>query len=221
MEWDEVLNCVKDVKLIANQDNVRRMLEQSGKYTTRSLYKHLLNPGAIYTPMMQIWEAKIPLKVKNFMWLLNKDRIQAAEQLKKKNRKGSEKCKLCNQVGTPSHVIFSCVVAQWPWCELRDFLGWDYTPVNISDLNTLTCWDDRIRKSKAITVIISAACRIVWLTRNEYVFQDRILSNPEGELIVMLQKWSTLSTGEERRMIKECAAKMARRTGMTAALVDD
>lgn len=161
MEWDELLQDLKDVRLKDEPDNIRWMLESSGKYTVRSLYKHLLNPGARYSAMTGFWEAKIPLKVKVFLWLLNKDIIQATEQLKKKNWKGSDRCKMCGLTETPSHVIFQCAPVKWLWWELKECIGWDDAPNNISDINIELWWKDKNDKNM-IAAVIAAACWIIW-----------------------------------------------------------
>lgn len=214
MEWDELLQSLSGVQLTTEYDTVRWMLEPSGRYTTRSLYRHLLNPGAVYTPMTEMWEAKIPLKVKIFMWLLNKDRIQAAEQLKRKNWKGSDKCKMCGHLEKPSHIMFECVVARWLWATLREYLGWRNPVTNISDVNLMLFWNGRTKDSSLLAIIIAAACWSIWLTRNDYVFRDVIITNPDAliyRMISMMRKWSVLSNGDARRRILEAATEIMNR----------
>jgi hypothetical protein len=41
-------------------------LESSGKFTNRSLYRLMTNSGEIDLRMKQVWEEKLPLKVKIF-----------------------------------------------------------------------------------------------------------------------------------------------------------
>lgn len=71
--------CLNNVQVSTAPDNIRWAMEKSGEFTTKSFYKYMLNPVVSFTPMSEMWKIKIPLKVKLFMWLLNKDRIQAAE----------------------------------------------------------------------------------------------------------------------------------------------
>lgn len=88
MEWDELQTCLSGVVLTEGQNKVRWELEKSGKFTMKSIYNHLLNTGVENAATKKIWQAKIPLKVKIFIWLLNKGRIQSVEQLKRKNLEG-------------------------------------------------------------------------------------------------------------------------------------
>lgn len=74
MEWDELQQCVMEVRLNDEPDTEKWMLEKTGKFSVRSLYKHLMNPGMELMAVKPMWEANVPLKVKIFIWLLNKDR---------------------------------------------------------------------------------------------------------------------------------------------------
>jgi len=84
-EWAELLEILNEVQLTEGVDKMVWALEKSGQYTTRSLYKSLTTGGMIDARAMLIWKSPIPLKVKNFMWMANHDRIQCGVQLKKKN----------------------------------------------------------------------------------------------------------------------------------------
>jgi hypothetical protein len=54
-------------------------------YTTKSMYKHVSFLGVISRRMKQVWTTKVPLKVRIFMWQVFHDKLQPAEQLKKRN----------------------------------------------------------------------------------------------------------------------------------------
>jgi hypothetical protein len=45
--------------------------------------------------MWEVWGAKLPLKIKVFLWQMYNDRLQTAEQLKKRNWKGEIEYQLC------------------------------------------------------------------------------------------------------------------------------
>lgn len=55
---------------------------------------------------------------------------------------------------------------------------------------------------------------IIWLTRNEYVFKEVIISSPEvlmRKLIALLQIWSALSKGEAMAKILDYATDLKNR----------
>jgi hypothetical protein len=81
---------LRNVQLMDEEDRVVWKLEQSGKYTMRSLYRFITFGGVIDTRMMEIWNTKIPLKVLIFLWMAWHDRIQTTKQLRRRNWDGSK-----------------------------------------------------------------------------------------------------------------------------------
>jgi hypothetical protein len=89
-EWRELMTKLRNVQLIDEEDRVVWKLEQSGKYTTRSMYRFITFGGVIDTRMIEIWNTKIPLKVQIFLWMAWHDRIQTTQQLRRRNLDGSK-----------------------------------------------------------------------------------------------------------------------------------
>ena len=59
------------------------VLEKSGKYSIRSLYKALTFGGIENKFLRDIWKSRIPLKIQIFIKMVYHDRIQAEVQPKK------------------------------------------------------------------------------------------------------------------------------------------
>lgn len=76
-EWQQLQLILGDITLTEGRDRVYWGLEQSGKYTSRSLYKLMTTGGVRDMQMMMIWKCNIPFKVKIFMWMAIHDRIQS------------------------------------------------------------------------------------------------------------------------------------------------
>ncbi|KAK3135884.1 hypothetical protein QOZ80_5BG0424700 [Eleusine coracana subsp. coracana] len=151
---------------------------------------------------------------------LNKDRIQAMEQLKKKNWKGSKLCKMCGSVETPTHVIFECPTANYVWCILRDGLKWAKLG-NISEANLKIMTKRSGEEKRITTIIISAACWTIWLAINDYVFRNMVLSTPESlayKLTTMLQKWSAKSNAGMGERIQEASAAIEQQVRKTVEM---
>jgi hypothetical protein len=55
-------------------------------------YWHLCFGGVISNRMKEVWDAKLPLKVKIFLWQMVHGKLQTAEQLKKREWKGKINC---------------------------------------------------------------------------------------------------------------------------------
>lgn len=154
------------------------------------------------------------------MWLLNKDRIQAAEQLKRKRWKGDKKCEVCGEIETPSHLIFECPIAKFLWCKIAQTCGWQVVPRNISDINMLLAKESNNRVQEGVSILIAAACWTVWLNRNAFVFREEIIPSPDTLIIrtvLLMQKWSLLSGEKWRSVILEMASRLRQSADETGA----
>ena len=62
--------------LDVGQDNIICALENSKSFSTKSLYSFMTNRGVILKYSNSCWKARIPLKIKIFLWQLSNDRLQ-------------------------------------------------------------------------------------------------------------------------------------------------
>lgn len=113
-EWKEMMEKLPGIYLIDEPDKVVQKLEYSGKFTTRNMYMYVTFSGVVDVRMMEIWKAKIPLKVQIFFWMAWYYRIQTARQLKKRNWDGSKFCKYCGKEETLDHLLSQCPIATTP-----------------------------------------------------------------------------------------------------------
>lgn len=112
-------------------------LKRSGIFSTASLYRELQFPGMKNDFMMDIWEAKLPLKIRIFLWQVCNDKIQSAEQLVKRNWPGNVVCKMWGMVESTYHIIFGCVMAHFFWWFAREVFGWRSVPPSVPDFREL------------------------------------------------------------------------------------
>jgi hypothetical protein len=56
--------------------------------------------------MISIWTAKLPLKIKMFLWQVCNGKVQSVEQI----AKGPTQCKLCGQVESIEHIFVQCAL---------------------------------------------------------------------------------------------------------------
>ena len=75
---------LRGVRLQGSKDYPIWILEKSGSYSTRSMYRFLSHRGVINKRMERLWKSKLPLKLKIFMWLAIQGRIQTGVALKQK-----------------------------------------------------------------------------------------------------------------------------------------
>jgi hypothetical protein len=83
--------------------------------------------------MMNVWRAKLPLKIKIFLWQVCNDKVQSAEQLQKKNWSGPLECKLCGDIETAEHIFLRCALASFAWSVFKDAMGWNCPPITMND----------------------------------------------------------------------------------------
>jgi hypothetical protein len=75
------------------------------------MYVDLMN---VHTRFLRkyLWKLKIPLKIKVFMWFLNKKVLLIRDNLAKMNWNGSTKCCFCDSKETVNHLFISCPFAK-------------------------------------------------------------------------------------------------------------
>ena len=125
--WEQLMDKLRGVRLQGSKDYPIWILEKSGCYSTRSMYRFLSHRGVINKRMERLWKSKLPLKLKIFMWLAIQGRIQTGVALKQKNWKGDVNCNLCASPETVNHVLFQCVMARFVWASFKEALGWIYS----------------------------------------------------------------------------------------------
>jgi hypothetical protein len=126
LEWEELERELEQVSLSDREDSISWVLSPNGQFSTSSLYKHCSFSGVVDVRMEELWSSKLPLKIKNFLWLVFRERIQTVDNLKKKRWKGEEKCMFCLECESVDHLLFGCYLAVY-------VLGWDAIPRSVKD----------------------------------------------------------------------------------------
>lgn len=133
-EWERLVDLLDKYRLRGGKDKFIWILDKSGQYTTRSMYRRLAFRGVTNRKMIKLWKSKLPYKLKVFMWLAIQDRLQTGVNLKKKEWKGSKKCCLCGEAGTMDHIFFHCHITRIIWACFKEALGWDRCPLSMQDI---------------------------------------------------------------------------------------
>jgi hypothetical protein len=79
-QWRELVQRVQDVELVPGRDKVSWHLEQSGKFSVKSMYASL-SLGATVAHFKDMWETNLPLKIKIFSWQLALDKFRPDNRL--------------------------------------------------------------------------------------------------------------------------------------------
>jgi hypothetical protein len=166
----ELISKISNVTLDNRRDMFRWDLNTSGTFFVRSMYHHLLNYHAPFRHKF-IWKLKIPLKIKIFLWYLQRGIILTKDNLVRKNWKGSQKCCFYNTNEIIKHLLFDCHHAKQIWMIV--YLATGLTPPNsVSYMfrNWLHFLDDKMKK---ITMAgVAALCWAIWRCRNDIIFNN-------------------------------------------------
>jgi hypothetical protein len=111
-EWERLMDSLEDFWLSEEADKFVWLLDKSGNYTTRYMYRRLTFRGADNKRMQKPWKSILPNKIEVFVWLVTQDRLQTGVNLKKKERRGDKNCCLCGIDETSDHICFHCHVAR-------------------------------------------------------------------------------------------------------------
>jgi hypothetical protein len=98
-----------------SQDNDQAIWKwsKSGKFTIKFVYEHLTkrDVGPSYN---KVWRAKLPKKIKVFMWLVDQKAILAKDNMKK-SWQGEPDCYFCGQFEDTGHLLFTCPISKIIW----------------------------------------------------------------------------------------------------------
>lgn len=135
-EWYALVAILQSAHLSPAQDFFLWPLEISGKFSTGSLYKAVFRYSGSLEPM-DIWKARIPAKIKNFLRQLVRGRLPSGDQVLMRHGPGDGKCALCREDVNVDHIFFRCILAQFIWSWVRDAIGCMWTPSNFAAFHNL------------------------------------------------------------------------------------
>jgi hypothetical protein len=91
---------------MARRDFFSRGLTKSGLFSIKSMYIDYMDDHTKYLHKY-LWKIKVLLKIKVFMWFLNKNILLTKDNLIKRKWQGNEKCYFYNQKETIQHLFIS------------------------------------------------------------------------------------------------------------------
>lgn len=117
----------------------------------------------------KIWNLKIPLKVKHFLWKSIRGCLPTKDCLRQKKVTLDSMCPVCNLVEeTTTHVLVTCPIAMMCWQNLG------YTPTLNEDLNMQSWAEEVLQHSRRnVTNKIFMLAWSIWKNRNEIVWKQK------------------------------------------------
>lgn len=128
-KWHELVGRVLLVQLDKPKDNFAWSISKT--FTVHSMYKDLMK-GAGLPAKCIAWKAKLPLKIKVFLWYLKQWVILTKDNLVKRKWKGCTSCCFCSKSKTIQH-LFYCHLARLMWNIVSISFGFQ-PPTSIANL---------------------------------------------------------------------------------------
>jgi hypothetical protein len=166
-DWHRIVTSLQDVNLHDERDVFLWALHSSGNFSVNSMYATLINNGVRVS--QDIWQIKVPSKIKIFLWYLKKGVILTKDNLVRRHWNGDTKCCFCHSPETIHHLFLDCLYAKFLWRAVHLFFGLT-PPQSIDDL--FSRWSKRAsnKHNALLLTAASALCWAIWITRNEVVF---------------------------------------------------
>jgi hypothetical protein len=128
-EWLELRAVIDSTQLGVGPDVVRWTLDPSGVFTVKSMYSKL-SQGATIAHFKDVWEAKLPLKVKIFTWQLVINRLPTRSLIAARHGPSTGRCALCVAIEDVNHIFFTCSLAKFMWSVVRQLFDCAWSPAN-------------------------------------------------------------------------------------------
>jgi hypothetical protein len=144
-------------------------------FSSKRIYMRNFSFLAPPKPFDWLWKSKCCKKIKVFIWLVFRDRINSRNLLKRRNYKVDNddyNCVLCDTMieETTYHLLFQCEFSKHCWESLN--IHWDHS---IAFFNTISLAKDQFSFSFFMEVFSVAAWEI-WKQRNAKIFRH---TNPD------------------------------------------
>jgi hypothetical protein len=111
------------------EDIVKWGGDNNGKFTVKAMYDQLTvnDSGKAHT---RIWKAKIPYKIKIFLWLTENEAILTKDNMIKRKWVGDPSCQFCEGLEDILHLLFRCFTTKCVWAIVAKSMGAQEIPTS-------------------------------------------------------------------------------------------
>jgi hypothetical protein len=107
-QWDTVCETILDTPLCEGEDEWIWKKGKNGKFSVKYLYDQLVGDDRADS-FSRIRKAKIPYKIKIFLWLVENNVVLTRDNMLKRKRVGDPTCQFCKENETNDHLCSSSV----------------------------------------------------------------------------------------------------------------
>jgi hypothetical protein len=142
----------------------------------------------------RIWKAKIPYKIKNLLWLVEKQTILTKDNMIKRKWTEEPSCYFCEADESVDHLPFQCRVARCIWGLVVLCLGSNQIP---SNCNSYWEWAKIHSPGGTMehTFGLAVICWATWKARNKACFEHKPIRHP-AEIVIhacaLMKQWTGL-----------------------------
>jgi hypothetical protein len=129
LHWNIIKDSLRNLLFLDASDFITWSLNPNKYFSTKSVYLWL-ERNLAGSHNKWIWKAKLPLKIKIFLWQMCQDAVLTRENMKKRQWSGSPVCSFCNQEETNDHLFFTCPISRVVWGVLSKALGSNSVPIS-------------------------------------------------------------------------------------------
>ena len=130
-QWLSVIDTIYHHNFSATTDTHAWKWNKGRMFTTKSVYEYLTKDEAVLH-FKHIWKAKIPYKIKFFMWLVENNAILTKDNLLHRHWNGDPTCYFCTKNESIDHLFFTCPVAKITWGIIGLCFGANSIPRNLT-----------------------------------------------------------------------------------------
>jgi hypothetical protein len=118
-----------------------------------------------------IWKLKLPLKIKIFLWYLERGVILNKDNLIQRNWRGGKQCVFCSQPESIQHLFFDCHFAKFIWTAVQISFN---IQKPLSVLHLFNDWTSSMSRNMRKLLLTCTATLIwaIWTSRNDIVFDN-------------------------------------------------
>jgi len=191
--WVSLIDEIYAYPFANSSDEISWKGGKNGKFSTKSVYD-MLTSGETGLSFKSIWKAKIPHRIKLFLWLLENQVVLTKDNLLKRNWQGDPSCYFCTSNENIDHLFFLCPVAKVIWGTVALCLGANNIPENIFQYKIwITHWLPL--GHPVYTFCLGAVCWAIWKKRNEVCFENKSLKHPTDIILyacALMTYWAGL-----------------------------
>ena len=213
--WHRLVTTLVHVNLNEAKDIFKWKLHQNKMFTVHSMYNALMSNGVVMRER-SLWNLKVPLKIKIFMWYLKKGVVLTKDNLGHRNCHGNKKCEFCSCNETIQHLFFECHYARFIWRVVQFTFGLE-VPVSMDHMFGVWLIGFSKKNKSLIMAGVVALCWAIWLSRNDLVFEKCSLKTYMQVLYRgthWCRFWAQLQKHEEDRTVVKEACRALETTVM-------